>query len=209
MKVLALYFMSGLATSNCACDKSELAAMKDSDFQIFFIYAAVETFNGSFDLKTFFHVLEFENTSHTLPFAVHPRKKILESRGIISCNEEYEQEWSTQIWLTSSSKAMNAIFHGCDISTNLQMRFIVYNNASWTDSDLVRHCEKFKGGSIKFLGQLNHCMEDFKAYSRKCLHVAIDGNISGFIMISAGILLLIAASLALSYEHFKNVSVSN
>lgn len=193
MEVLILILISsGFASLAGACDKSELAAINNRGPRKFFIYAAEGTLNGSFDLRTFFHVLEFENTSHTLPFIVH-------------------SEWVTQIWLASPNVSMNAILYGCETFQKAQMRFIVYDNASWSDDDLRNHCLQFKEGATKFLDQINRCLEDFQLYSTKCQHVAAEKNFTRPYILFSGIFLLVAILIAAcaTYKYLENVSESN
>lgn len=212
MRPLILFFISGFASSDCACEKSELAAITGSGSNTVYIYAAEGTSNGSFDLKTFLRVVQFNNTSHTLPFILNPGSYFLIKPLTISCSDEPLPKSVDQNWITPLNITMNAILYGCNLMMKVQMRFFVYNNDSWSERDRSIHCRKFKGVPTRFLSKMNRCLEDFQDYSKKCTLIAVKDKISGIYMMFAGILILIAILFAVysTYKHFTKVSaVSN
>lgn len=209
MEFLILFLISGPVRSVLACDRSELTAISDGGFQKVFIYAAEGFHNEIFDLKSLFHVLQFKNTSQTLPFIVSMRNNFSTGVRTIRCSEEPLLEPVTQIWVALPNITMNGIFYGCDVIFNAQMRIYFHDNASSSYDDVKCHCGKFQGVPTKLLSNMKSCMDDYKDYSQKCLYIAIEENFSGLFMIMAGILPLLAILFiaVTTYRHFKSASL--
>lgn len=213
MRILKLHLILSLASSVLAvCENSEIAAiMQENPFSIFFIYAAEGISNASFDFKTFLRLVEFTDTSHKLPLVVYQRNNFISrNAGTYSCDEEHFLGFITRMLLSPPNLTMSGVLYGCDVQLTKAMRFIVYENASWSYEDKERHCKTFLGLPSKYFSKMNWCKEDFKAYSKKCLLDQNKKESEPIDMILIGIFLMISILIFgyKTYKHFKVNSIS-
>lgn len=207
MSVLVLFLAFWLGSSVSACDESEIANIKIwNGYSVFFIYAAEGISNGSFELETFFHLVEFNDTSHSLPLIVDSQNNFIHTGKKYSCEEEDFLGFSTLMLLAPSYLNMSGILYGCDIVYKVATRFIIYDNASWNEEDQKNYCERFQGVPFKLLRKMNSCFLDFKSYSHKCIRDKEGKTFEGIKVIS-GILLSVAI-LFFGYTTFKHFKIN-
>lgn len=209
MQVAIFILFVGLA-SVCACDKSELADLTWN--RSYFIFAAenIDSLEGtnieSFDLKLFLHLLEFRNTSQTLPLIFHPEDRFLSYKGVKDCGKNSKFEVITQRFTSSPNKSINGILYGCELHYYSLIKIIIHDESRWSEKEIQNKCEKSQEVPAKYVSRMNGCLEEYKNYSKNCLHITIDDEFKGVDMIFGGVLLLISISFAacIVHKYFKS-----
>lgn len=206
MELFKIYFLLLFTAMVLACDDAEIAAIKQlSSFPSFYVVAAVEASNGSLNLKILFEALQFNDPSHDVPFIMTSRNSFLNGHRIYGTCGKADREMQTRVLKSPPGTKLNGILFGCNIYSNiLETIFILDNDITSTESDMMEHCNKFSGIPEKLSGKMKGCLNDSKSYVMNCLHSS-DVNIGELATVVAGALFAMIAVAFVVYKCFEKL----
>lgn len=190
-----------------ACDNAEVTAINQlSSYQSFYLVAAVELSNGSFDLEKLFSVLHFDNPSRGIPVMIGSRNNFSQTiKYYRPCDDSSALDMQTKAWQSPPGASLNGILLGCDLRKRILVKIFVLDNIITTEADEMKYCRRFMEIIEKFSDKIKSCLEDSEIYVSGCLHHSRDVHFSEVAVTVAGALFALMAIVFIISRCFEEL----